>query len=435
LSTEQAKRLTIGVELAANPAIIFADEPTSGLDASSARVVMDGIERIARSGRTVVCTIHQPSKAIFTKFDRLLLLRRGGEVVYFGDLGKNNCDDLLTYLDALPGTTGMPNPRYNPATYMLEAIGANAGPGVDYAQLYRDGDQKKENDRNTFAMQTEQLTLRWFRSYWRDPAYNTTRFVVAVIAALYFGLAFLMQGSNLTTVQDIQGLVGLLFMASAFLSFMSQNTVLPTVLIERAPFYRERAASYYGVAPLVIATTVSELPYIIAAGLVFVSIFYFIAGLWANASAFFLFWGFYTLFNMIITFWGHFLASALPNDQVANLVAAVVFSCWCFAAGLMIAISDVPYFWQWFTYINPLRYSLNGLVVSQLSCEDPSSELAGNPGCSVLETGETAWEYTKERFGYAADDIGFCLGACFGFAVGIRILNIFSYKYISYLKR
>lgn len=82
------KRVTIAVELAANPSIIFCDEPTSGLDSRAAGIVMKGIKNIVLAGRTVLCTIHQPSRDIFEQFDMLLLLQRGGRVVYFGELGK-----------------------------------------------------------------------------------------------------------------------------------------------------------------------------------------------------------------------------------------------------------------------------------------------------------------------------------------------------------
>jgi ABC-type multidrug transport system ATPase subunit len=71
LSTEQRKRLTIAVELVANPSIIFMDEPTSGLDARAAAIVMRAAKNIVETGRTVVCTIHQPSIDIFEAFDEV----------------------------------------------------------------------------------------------------------------------------------------------------------------------------------------------------------------------------------------------------------------------------------------------------------------------------------------------------------------------------
>jgi len=74
LSTEQRKRLTIAVELVANPSIIFMDEPTSGLDARAAAIVMRCVRNTVNTGRTVVCTIHQPSIDIFEAFDEVSLL-------------------------------------------------------------------------------------------------------------------------------------------------------------------------------------------------------------------------------------------------------------------------------------------------------------------------------------------------------------------------
>jgi ABC-type multidrug transport system ATPase subunit len=65
LSTEQRKRLTIAVELVLNPSIIFMDEPTSGLDARAAAIVMRTMRNTVDTGRTVVCTIHQPSIDLF----------------------------------------------------------------------------------------------------------------------------------------------------------------------------------------------------------------------------------------------------------------------------------------------------------------------------------------------------------------------------------
>jgi len=88
LSTEQQKRLTIAVELVANPSIIFMDEPTSGLDARAAAIVMRTVRNTVDTGRTVVCTIHQPSIDIFEAFD---------EVTHICSLGENYKTSQCTF--------------------------------------------------------------------------------------------------------------------------------------------------------------------------------------------------------------------------------------------------------------------------------------------------------------------------------------------------
>ncbi|PHT31505.1 hypothetical protein CQW23_27842 [Capsicum baccatum] len=66
------------------------DEPTSGLDARAAAIVMRTVRNTVDTGRTVVCTIHQPSIDIFEAFDELLLMKRGGQVINAGPLGHHS---------------------------------------------------------------------------------------------------------------------------------------------------------------------------------------------------------------------------------------------------------------------------------------------------------------------------------------------------------
>ncbi|KAF3953773.1 hypothetical protein CMV_020818 [Castanea mollissima] len=75
LSTEQHKWLTIAGELVANPSIIFMDEPTTGLDARAAATVIQAVKNVADTGRTIVCTIHQPSIDIFEAFDEVRYIK------------------------------------------------------------------------------------------------------------------------------------------------------------------------------------------------------------------------------------------------------------------------------------------------------------------------------------------------------------------------
>ncbi|KAI3810519.1 hypothetical protein L1987_20135 [Smallanthus sonchifolius] len=136
LSTEQHKRLTIAVEVVANPSIIFMDEPTTGLDARSAAIVMRAAKNIVDTGRTIVCTIHQPSIDIFEAFDKLILLKNGGRMIYCGQLGCNS-SRVIEYFESISGVPKIRD-NYNPATWMLEVTSASveAELGVDFGQIY-----------------------------------------------------------------------------------------------------------------------------------------------------------------------------------------------------------------------------------------------------------------------------------------------------------
>ncbi len=84
VSGGEKKRVNIGTELLTNPSIIMLDEPTSGLDSTSAVALIDLLVSLAHDhGKTIITSIHQPSSAVFHKFDNVLFLADGC-VVYYG---------------------------------------------------------------------------------------------------------------------------------------------------------------------------------------------------------------------------------------------------------------------------------------------------------------------------------------------------------------
>ncbi|KAL1531751.1 Cystathionine gamma-synthase [Salvia divinorum] len=83
VSGGERRRVTIGVGIIHGPSLLFLDEPTSGLDSTSAHSVMERVHDIARSGSTVVLTIHQPSSRIEVLLDRVIVLARG-QLMYQG---------------------------------------------------------------------------------------------------------------------------------------------------------------------------------------------------------------------------------------------------------------------------------------------------------------------------------------------------------------
>lgn len=211
LNVEQRKRLTIGVELAARPQLlIFLDEPTSGLDSQTSWSICDLMEKLTKSGQAVLCTIHQPSASLFQRFDRLLLLARGGRTVYFGDIGRNS-QVLIDYFRK-HGAASCP-PGTNPAEYMLDVIGATAKSvqtDIDWPTVWRESAEYQaiqdelerlsrpvkeavtEAETNIedpsayteFAadirVQVREVTKRIFQEYWRTPSYLFSKCILTV---------------------------------------------------------------------------------------------------------------------------------------------------------------------------------------------------------------------------------------------------------------
>ncbi len=85
LSGGQRKRLNIALELMREPAILFVDEPTSGLSSADSEKVMFLLKKQCLKGKLVIVNIHQPASDIYKLFDRMIVMDKGGRVIFFGN--------------------------------------------------------------------------------------------------------------------------------------------------------------------------------------------------------------------------------------------------------------------------------------------------------------------------------------------------------------
>lgn len=86
LSGGERKRLNIGLELLSDSEIYLLDEPTSGLSSKDSEKIIDLLSKISLAGKMVFVIIHQPGSHIYKKFDKIMILDKGGRLAYFGEI-------------------------------------------------------------------------------------------------------------------------------------------------------------------------------------------------------------------------------------------------------------------------------------------------------------------------------------------------------------
>ncbi|KAE8705164.1 Pleiotropic drug resistance protein 12 [Hibiscus syriacus] len=451
LSTEQRKRLTIAVELVANPSIIFMDEPTSGLDARAAAIVMRTVRNTVDTGRTVVCTIHQPSIDIFEAFDELLLMKRGGQVIYAGPLGRNS-QKIIEYFESISGVPRIKD-KYNPATWMLEvsSIAAEARLGIDFADHYKSSSLYQRNktlvnELSTpplgakdlyFATQYSQNSWGQFKScfwkqwltYWRSPDYNLVRYCFTLIAALLVGSIFWQVGTQKSSSTDLSMIIGAMYAAVIFVGINNCSTVQPVIAIERTVFYRERAAGMYSALPYALSQVFCEIPYIFFQTTYYTLIVYAMVGFQWTAAKFF--WFFFINFftYLYFTYYGMMVVSITPNHQVAAIFASAFYSVFNLFSGFFIARPSIPGWWIWYYWICPVAWTIYGLIVSQYGDMDDPIFVPGEQGNHTIKS------YIEDRYGFESDFMGPIAGVLVAFAAFFAFMFAYCIRTLNFQNR
>ncbi|XVE98241.1 hypothetical protein REPUB_Repub03eG0088700 [Reevesia pubescens] len=451
LSTEQRKRLTIAVELVANPSIVFMDEPTSGLDARSAAIVMRTVRNIVNTGRTIVCTIHQPSIDIFESFDELLFMKRGGELIYAGPLGPKSCE-LIKYFEAVEGVPKI-RPGYNPAAWMLEVTSPAEENrlGVDFAEIYRRSNLFQRNrelvenlskpSRNAkelnFPSKYSQsffeqfLTCLWKQnlSYWRNPQYTAVKFFYTVVISLMLGTICWKFGSKRESQQDLFNAMGSIYAAVLFIGITNAGAVQPVVSIERFVSYRERAAGMYSGLAFAFAQVAIEFPYVFAQSVIYCSIFYSMASF--EWSAFKFIWYIFFMYSTLLyfTFYGMMTTAITPNHNVAAIIAAPFYMLWNLFCGFMIPHKRIPIWWRWYYWANPMAWSLYGLLISQYRDDEKVVKLSDGVHSMAIS------QLLKEVFGYRHDFLGVAAVMVAVFVIFFALIFAFAVKAFNFQRR
>ncbi|KAF8605578.1 pleiotropic drug resistance ABC transporter [Ceratobasidium sp. AG-I] len=415
LNVEQRKRLTIGVELAAKPQLLlFLDEPTSGLDSQSAWAIIQFLRSLADRGQAILCTIHQPSSQLFQAFDRLLLLRKGGQTCYFGDLG-TNAGTLISYFER--NGARQCQPEENPAEYMLDVIGAGAtaSSSIDWHTTWKSAPESTALERElvdmhehgrrqptnaderhpefaaTYGNQLSALLVRSFRHYTRNPTYIMSKLLLNVFAGLFIGFTFFKADNS---IQGSQNKLFAIFMATILSNSLSTQLQVQFVNFRNIYEYREKQSKMYSWAPLVISSLLVELPFNIIGSVLFFFCWYWTVG-FENGRAGYMWLMLCICFPLYYTSFSQAVAAVAPDATIAGILFSFLFSFVITFNGVLQPYAQLIPFWKWMYHLSPFTYLIEGLTTNGLgrmavSCSSTEIQTLSPP------SGQTCQSYMSQ---------------------------------------
>ncbi|WVQ84197.1 hypothetical protein IAT38_006348 [Cryptococcus sp. DSM 104549] len=478
LNVEQRKRLTIGVELVAKPALLlFLDEPTSGLDSQTSWNILQLLRKLTEHGQAILCTIHQPSAMLFEQFDRLLFLARGGKTVYYGEVGHES-RILIDYFER----NGAPKcpPGENPAEWMLSAIGAAPGShtNVDWHQAWlsspervavrdelarikatRGGKADKEGQEAAAAapktkserkaelaefasplpQQFVVVLKRVLQQHWRTPSYIWAKVALCLATGLFIGFSFYKAG---TSQQGLQNQLFSVFMLFTIFGQLVQQ-IAPNFVVQRSLYeVRERPSKTYSWKVFILSNIVSEIPWALAMGALIFFTWYYPIGYYLNAipthavnlrgALVFLYIEMFMLFTSTFAI---MVVAGMETAETAGNIANLLFSLCLIFCGVLAPGSSLPGFWKFMYRVSPFTYLVEGMLGTALSNTNvvcSATELLSFNAPGGQTCGEYMATYAATYGGYLVDESA--VGACEFCA--IKSTNVFLAQFsISYANK
>lgn len=422
ISPEYRKKVTIGVELVVDPGLLFLDEPTTGLDSASAYNVMQTVQKLS-TDMAVVCTIHQPSKEVFQVFDVMMLLKKGGHVVYFGPVypekDENGQDVPGTGMAPYFKEVGFPphDGNQNLADYAVEC--AHNEQGKKTEELFKQNPRYERTlaeitrlsvsdlytepfiDLNTRPGWVDQVRALYWRYKNRDLEskrdVTILRVLMLLSAGLIFGWCF---WDPPNTQEGTATRNSVLYMSISMPGFTCQQ-VIPVVFGQRPYIFRETKGKMYRMSAYVVANLANSFPIILAESLAFTIPCFWMCNL---RGTFFEFWLPWTLaFHCsyaIVDLW----SSLVPTQEMADSFCSLGNGFSLLLGGYLIPYENIPVYWVWIYWgYSPLHYAWGACMLNEYDDHgeieqdmDPNAPNLYTDGDSVLDQYDlddlTFWE-------------------------------------------
>lgn len=380
LSGGQKKRLSIALELISNPSVMFLDEPTTGLDSSSCSQCIELLQKLAHEGRTIICTIHQPSASLFQMFDLVYILAQGN-CLYQGTT--SNMLNFLTNHQLLCPV------YHSPADFIIEiASGEHGKDRIDILskginngrslQWFRDSNVQldenfvEENDGNKVLGQRIKINKQMTPAYYqllillkrgyiklkRDKTLTHMRIIVNFLVSIMLGLIYVNSGEDANKVFDNYNLIFSLIMHHVMSSMMLNIISFP---MEVNVLLKEHFNRWYSLKMYYFANILLDIPVSTFCCIMFSTIVYYMTNQLFEWHRF----GLYLFTSILLVYisqsFGYIFGTIFDvvNGTFAGpifLVPMMMFS------GFGVNLRDIPRYLVWGTHVSFFRYALEGFV-------------------------------------------------------------------------
>lgn len=397
ISGGEKRRVSIGIQLLSKPKVLFLDEPTSGLDSATSQAIIGLLNKLTKeNGTTIISTIHQPNEEMFKMFGSMLLLAKGGNVVYNGD-----SDGIEAYLL----NNGFDKPdNVNIADYILDIISQGINETKNDVQFRVDKliDRWNTNGCVEFAsgnrihvkdfrLQKRPFTVR-FKTIFERQLLSSIRsrdaFVTRATQILALGIIHALYFSPLRNNQaGISNRLGLVqeVLNFYFIGLINNFAIFP---VERDLFYQEFKDGLYTNFEFQAVYFIIESVIEIITCFVFAALVVFVVGLPRNAATYFsMFLSCFIAVNAGESL-GIFVNCILDHVGLAINVLSNLMIVAIFMGGTMSL--HMPMFFKALNYINPLKYAVG--IIAELSFRGQVFSCDGAINCT-LDTGKKVLDY------------------------------------------
>ncbi|KDP29341.1 hypothetical protein JCGZ_18262 [Jatropha curcas] len=401
VSGGERKRVSIGQEMLVNPSLLLLDEPTSGLDSTTAQRIVATLKGLARGGRTVLTTIHQPSSRLYRMFDKVVVLSDGCPIYsgyasrvmeYFGSIGyvpgfnfMNPADFLLDLANGIVPDTKQGDQlmeSHNRLDHLdeqnsvkqslISSYKKNLYPALK-ADIHQNFQDSSSGPSSLVKYSADQWTTTWWQQFQvllrrglrerKHESYSGLRIFQVLSVSVLSGL--LWWHSDTSHIQDQ---VGLLFFFSIFWGFFPLFNAIFTFPQERPMLIKERSSGMYRLSSYYLARIAGDLPMELVLPTIFVTISYWMGGLKPSLVTFILTL-LIILFNVLVSQGlGLALGAILMEVKQATTLASVTMLVFLLAGGYY--IQHIPQFIAWLKYISFSHYCYKLLVGVQYSVNE-----------------------------------------------------------------